>query len=254
VNLYKLTGPDTAIGKLLLVARAEWQLLGLRFGRGGGWDPEFARLGRKLASGYTMVSMVRLKKLYELGAELGRSDIAGAVAECGVWNGGSSAMVAAGLASTATTDSTERPFWLFDSFEGLPEPTEDDDAQVRDNYFPGWCTGAVDRVREAHRIAGHPMKQTTIVPGWFDDTLAEHAATIGPIALLHIDADWYDSVMTVLNTLYDQVAPGGIIVIDDYGSWSGCRKAIHAYFGEEGVTALKLRAIDGNAVYFYKPE
>ncbi len=49
MNLYKLTGPDTAIGKLLIFGRAEWQLLGLRFGRGGGWDPAFARLGRKHA-------------------------------------------------------------------------------------------------------------------------------------------------------------------------------------------------------------
>jgi O-methyltransferase len=252
VNLYKLTGPDTAIGRLLLAARAEYQLLGLRFGPDVP-DPEFVALVRKLVPRYTMVSLLRLKKLYALGAELNDRGIAGAVAECGVWNGGSSAVVASGVASTGSQANAPRPFWLFDSFEGLPEPTEEDDADVRNNYFPGWCTGAVDRVREAHGIAGHSLDQVTIVPGWFDDTLARHADSIGPIALLHIDADWYDSVTVVLDTLYDQVVSGGIVVIDDYGSWAGCRKAIHAYFGEEGVAALKLQQIDGNAVYFYKP-
>jgi len=250
MNIYKLAGPDTALGKLLMTARAESQLLGIRLGGGGAGMAEFIRFARLLVPRYTMVSVERLKRLYELGAELHRSDLRGAVVECGVWNGGSSAIVAAGLKSAGDSD---RRFWLFDSFEGLPEPTEQDEAKVRENYFPGWCTGGVERVREAHRLVGHDLETTTIVPGWFDQTLARHADAIGPIALLHVDADWYDSVTTVLSTFYAQVVSGGIVVIDDYGSWSGCRKAVHAFFGDDGVAALGFRPIDNNAVWFYKP-
>lgn len=250
MNFYRLAGPDTPLGKLLMTARAEGQLLGIRLGGGGPWITEFIRTARMLVPRYTMVSAERLKKLYALGAELGRGDIKGAVVECGVWNGGSSAIVAAGLKSAGDSD---RPFWLFDSFEGLPQPTEKDEAKVRENYFPGWCTGGVERVREAHRLVGHSLESTTIVPGWFDDTLANHAEAVGPIALLHVDADWYDSVTTVLRTFYGQVVPGGIVVIDDYDNWSGCRKAVHDFFGDQVVATLVFRPIDNNAVWFYKP-
>ena len=240
--------PDTHLGKLLLRTRLEWQRCGMGL-TGEPVDPHFLQLARKLVPQYTMVSLPRLKKLYELGAMLAQDGPDGAVVECGVWNGGSSAMMAAGIHAQGKV----RPFWLFDSFEGLPEPTDKDDAVVRESYFPGWCTGAVDRVEEAHHHAGTPESTLQIIPGWFDETVARHADAIGPIALLHIDADWYDSVYTVLESLYAQVVPGGVVVIDDYGSWSGCRKAVHAYFGEEIVVALGLQKIDGNAVYFYKP-
>ncbi len=251
MNFYKLAGPDTPLGKFLMTARAESQLLGIRLGGGGPWVADFVRTARMLVPRYTMVSAERLKKLYELGAELGRSKNKGAVVECGVWNGGSSAIVAAGLESAGDRD---RPFWLFDSFEGLPEPTEKDEDKVRDNYFPGWCTGGVERVREAHGLVGHMLESTTIVPGWFDQTLAKHADAIGPIALLHADADWYDSMTTVLTVCYPQVISGGIVVIDDYGAWSGCRKAVHDFFGdEEKFAALNFQPIDNNAVWFYKP-
>ncbi len=248
MNRYQLTGPDTPFGKLLLRARLEWQRWGLGFA-GERVDPHFLKLARKLVPQYTMVALPRLKKLYELGGLLAQEGPEGAVVECGVWNGGSSAMVAAGLSQHGAT----RPCWLFDSFEGLPEPTENDDAVVRDGYFPGWCTGAVARVEEAHRLAGTVPSSLQIIPGWFNETLAKQAEAIGPIALLHVDADWYDSVTTVFQTLYYQVVPGGVVVIDDYGSWSGCRRAVHDYFGEAGLHGLTLQPIDGHAVWFIKP-
>lgn len=250
MNLLKLAAPDTALGKLLMAARAESQLLGLRMGGGAAWDADFARTARMLVPQYSMVSVHRLKKLYELGAELGRSGPEGAVAECGVWNGGSSAMVAAGLRRAGGGD---RPFWLFDSFEGLPEPTEKDGDEVRAGYFPGWCTGGIERVREAHRLVGHELDPAAIVPGWFEDTLAQHAGAVGPIALLHVDADWYESVAVVFRTLYGQVVSGGTVVIDDYGSWSGCRKAVHDFFNGAGGALPDFHPIDRNAVYFRKP-
>lgn len=249
MNLYKLAGPDTTFGKLLMTARAETQLLSLRFG-GASPDTSFVRLARLLIPRYTMVSVGRLKMLYELGAELHRSGIPGAVVECGVWNGGSSAVMAAGLLSAGDRN---RAFWLFDSFEGLPQPTERDEDKVRDGYFPGWCTGATERVREAHQLAGHSLDSTTIVPGWFNETLHKHVDAVGPIALLHVDADWYDSVTDVLKAFYGQVVSGGIVVIDDYGSWSGCRQAVHDFLGEDRISTLNMNPIDKNAIWFRKP-
>jgi len=248
MNPYQLTGPDTPLGKLLLRARLEWQRCRLAFA-GERVDPRHLKLARKLVPQHTMVSLPRLQKLYSLGESLAQNGPDGAVVECGVWNGGSSAMLAAGLQH----HGANRPFWLFDSFEGLPEPTEKDDKNVQKHYFPGWCTGAVTRVEEAHTLAGTPPTSLQIVPGWFDETLSHHVEAIGPIALLHVDADWYDSVYTVFETLYSHVVTGGVVVIDDYGSWSGCRRALEDFFGDPAFQALEIRSIDGHAVYFVKP-
>jgi asparagine synthase (glutamine-hydrolysing) len=51
-----------------------------------------------------------------------------------------------------------------------------------------------------------------------------------PVSFAHIDCDWYDSVITCLNQIEPRLSPGGILVIDDYLDWSGCHKAIEAYF------------------------
>jgi Macrocin-O-methyltransferase (TylF) len=64
------------------------------------------------------------------------------------------------------------------------------------------------------------------VNGWFEDTLFASKGEIGSIALLHVDCDWYESVRLVLAELYDQIVPGGVIAIDDYQHWLGCRKAV----------------------------
>lgn len=249
MHCYQLFGPDTAFGRALMRLRTEAELLEMRLSRSVPWDPEFARLARRLVPAHSMVSGQRLRKLYDLGIETGANSAEGAAVECGVWNGGSSAIVAAGM----LRGGSSRPFWLFDSFQGLPEPTENDEKKVREGYFPGWCTGATEKVREAHQKVGHDLNMDRVIPGWFEDTLASHAEAIGPIAFLHIDADWYDSVTCVLEALYGQVESGGIVVIDDYNVWSGCRKAVCDYFGEDELETLNLQSIGGNAVWFYKP-
>ena len=66
--------------------------------------------------------------------------------------------------------------------------------------------------------------------GLFQETL--RATHIPRIALLNIDADWYESVKLCLETFYDAVAPGGIVSIDDYGLWPGCRQAVDEFIKE----------------------
>src|SRR5262249_38613244 len=70
------------------------------------------------------------------------------------------------------------------------------------------------------------------VKGWFDQSLPENRDRVGPIALLRLDCDWYASVRSCLDNLYDQVADGGFIVLDDYYSFEGCAIAAHEFLGE----------------------
>lgn len=81
---------------------------------------------------------------------------------------------------------------------------------------------------------------------------ARSKKSIGRIALLHLDCDWYESVKFCLNELYDNVVQGGFIFIDDYGAWRGCKKAVDEFMKERNLK-IGLIQIDYTGVYFQKP-
>lgn len=158
------------------------------------------------------------------------ADIPGAVIECGVWRGG----MAAGIAKTM---GPGRHYVLFDSFEGLPPAKEVDGpaaiAWQRDTTSPEYfdnCKADLGAARSAMLAAG--ISQPDLRKGWFEDTVPQFAATGTPIALLRLDGDWYDSTLICLNSLFPLVVPEGIIIIDDYGTWDGCTRAVHDYLSE----------------------
>ena len=66
------------------------------------------------------------------------------------------------------------------------------------------------------------------MPGWFNETLPPRKLT-NRIAFLRLDGDLYASTWDALTTLYPLVVDGGAIYIDDYGSFTGCRKAVDKY-------------------------
>ncbi len=68
-----------------------------------------------------------------------------------------------------------------------------------------------------------------LIKGLFEDTLICKQ----PVALAHIDCDWYDSVMVCLERIVPMLTPGGVLVIDDYEHWSGCREAVEEYFKDK---------------------
>ena len=77
----------------------------------------------------------------------------------------------------------------------------------------------MDRVRDTFATLGLPVDDNavTLVKGLFQDTITGDE----PVALAHIDGDWYDSVRTCLDRIGPRLSPGGIMVIDDYFYWSG---------------------------------
>ena len=173
-----------------------------------------------------MLSSRRGRALQRLAAEVDRSGVPGALVDCGVWNGGSSIL----MAEAAPT----RDVWCFDSFAGLPEPGPEDGEASRAKV--GACVGAESKLREGfERLA--PRSTYHVRAGWFEDTFPQAVEEIGAIAVLHCDGDWYDSVRLTLETFGPRVGPGGFVVIDDYGTWPGARRATDEYrraVGERG--------------------
>jgi hypothetical protein len=124
---------------------------------------------------------------------------------------------------------------MFDSFEGLPEPTSEDGGRASSLYIHhmaahgGWCKGEIEKAQEIARLGGVPEARAHCIKGWFSDTMPAWADKVGPIALLHLDADWYKSTLDCLNWLYPYLVTGGLLVLDDYGYWPGCAQACIDY-------------------------
>ncbi len=178
---------------------------------------------------HSLVSHIKLNTLCTLIDSLEANDVAGAIVECGVYRGGAAAMMSHQCGG-------RREVVLFDSFEGLPRPGENDGATAAANYRDGWCLGSEEHVRDIFRRLGVMNERVRIVKGWFEHTFP--ATSVPPIALLHIDADWYDSVKICLETHYDHVVPGGYIVLDDYGRWEGCTRATDEFVAARGIEPL----------------
>lgn len=192
-------------------------------------------------SGFTMLGCRRGRYLYELADEAVRRAVPGALVDCGVWNGGSTALLSAG--------APDRDVWAFDSFEGLPEPGDAELDGADAASFVGDCFGAEENLRTI--VAKHGSAERLHVrKGWFEDTLAPASPEIGPIAVLHADGDWYESIKLTLEALYDQVSTNGFVAIDDYFVWEGARKATDEFRAERGITAPLVKREAG--VYWCK--
>ncbi len=223
-----------------------------------GYDrEEAARAAAALVIGYTQLSYERLMTLYEQVAYIERRQLPGAFVECGVWRGGGAAMMAlANLAESAG----RRVIHLFDSFEGMPDPSAEFDGpeaarlmeQAAEQGVACNAAAPEDALRLIERI-GYPAEFVRVHKGWFQDTLPAARDGIGPIALLRIDGDWYDSTRVVFEQLYHRVTPGGVIVIDDYGHFEGCRRATDEFLSVHAPHAY-LHHIDYTGRYLIKPE
>jgi O-methyltransferase len=167
---------------------------------------------------YTFAVPEKLQNLRRLAATVNQRGIAGDFVECGTYKGGSSAVLGTELAES-------RHLWLYDSFAGMPEtdPLDGTDA----SFYVGKGVASPDEVRAALAIAGVDPSRATIREGWFQDTFQQ--ALPGRVALLHCDADWYDSVLLTLETFYPLVAEGGCVILDDFGHWEGCREAFYTF-------------------------
>jgi O-methyltransferase len=203
-----------------------------------------ARLGRPRASAdtrgddllariapYAVGGRDVLERVDRLAADAAARAVEGDFVECGVCNGGSAAVIARALSAQ------ERHAWLYDSFAGMP-PTDDVDGSYAAEWV-GDYVGSPDRVREAMTLAGVPAERFTIREGLFEDTFREELPD--RVAFLHVDADWYASVKLALETFYDRVTDGGIILLDDFGHWEGCREAFYDFVGERDVKPLLER-------------
>jgi hypothetical protein len=208
---------------------------------------------------YTMTSPERLFALIQAVRHVSSAGIPCEVVECGVWRGGS--MMAAAL-TLIERGASARDLYLFDTFEGMPAPgAKDVDLdgiaaatllKVQDKTDPDsvWCIASLEEVRQVLSSTGYDGSRMHFVKGKVESTIPGHAPE--RIAILRLDTDWYESTLHELEHLYPRLSPGGVLIIDDYGHWAGCRQAVDEYFAARKLHVLLTR-IDYSGRIAVKP-
>jgi O-methyltransferase len=210
--------------------------------------PESDRQTISSVRSFTMTSAERIHAVCEAVRYIEKNNIPGAIVECGVWRGGSMMAVARTLLSI---NATARELYLFDTFEGMSPPNENDVSLVGERASALieqhtkseadllWCYAPLDAVREAVLSTGYPKEQVRFVKGRVEETLPQEAPD--EIALLRLDTDWYESTRHELETLYPRLVRGGVLILDDYGHWQGARKAVDEYIESNNLKLLLAR-------------
>lgn len=210
-------------------------------------------------SQFTMTSPERLAALIAATRYVVERRIPGDIVECGVWRGGSMMAVALTL---LTLGETHRRLILYDTFEGMPAPSQADTdvlgrsaskllrAERRRTGATIWAYATIDDVRQNLLSTGYPIEQIVFVTGKVEETIP--AALPEQIALLRLDTDWYESTLHEMRHLYPRLSPWGPLVIDDYGHWQGARRAVDE-FAAMLPHPLYLHRVDYTARVAIKP-
>jgi len=203
---------------------------------------------RARAEHLTYLKPHNLRSLASVVAEAERAGRPGLIIEAGTARGGSAIVMAAAKAP-------ERPMKVYDVFGMIPPPTEHDGPDVHERYrkisqgeatgvggdkYYGYRDDLYDEVTESFSRLGVPAAENRVelIRGLFEDTIELDE----PVAVAHLDGDWYESTMTCLTRIAPLLSPGGRIVLDDYYAWSGCRAAVDEYFADRGGFRFEQRA------------
>jgi hypothetical protein len=205
-------------------------------------------IDRARAEHLTYLKQGNLRALASAVLDAETSNLPGLVIEAGTARGGSAIVMAA-------AKSRERPMKVYDVFGMIPPPSEHDGPDVHRRYekiaggrargpggetYYGYRDDLYAEVTESFARLGVPAAENNVelIQGLFEDTIQLD----DPVAVAHLDGDWYESTMTCLTRIAPLVVPGGRIVLDDYYHWSGCRRAVDDYFDGRDGFRLEQRA------------
>lgn len=207
----------------------------------------------------TMTSKERMYSLYKAVEYVIKADIPGDFVECGVWKGGSTMLIAYTLLELGVSN---RKLYLYDTFEGMTEPTKDDyEVSNESNHAidmwkqeqkddrNDWCYASLTEVTNNMALTKYPSSNIFFVKGKVEETIPKTIPSI--IAILRLDTDWYESTKHELVHLFPLLSKKGILIIDDYGCWDGSKKATDEYFTKKPIF---LNRIDEHSRLIIKTE
>lgn len=208
---------------------------------------------------FTMTDPPRVDALYDCTQQIIANAVPGDFVECGVFRGGSSMTIALALLAA----EGERAIWLYDTFEGMTVPTGFDTkmkngAPAAEKFqrlrtgenSADWCAAPLEDVTRNMLSTDYPPDQLRFIRGPVEETLLTDVPE--EIALLRLDTDWYASTRVEMEVLFPRLASGGVLIVDDYNSWAGARRAVDEYLADRRIR-LMFFPIGGGAVMTVVP-
>lgn len=201
--------------------------------RGDPYLTAYYEAARITGSSDNIFKQNRFFTLYQMVERVARSELSGDFAECGCWRGHSTYLVADLLKSLGW----QGRFWVFDSFEGgLSDKVAQDRVGRGDS-----SAEAAKRQKEKFasdydevRTALSPFPFVSLHKGWIPAAFDVPGLSDQRFSLVHIDVDLYEPTRDSLEFFYPRMAPGGVVVIDDYGSaiFPGAKTAVDEYLAK----------------------
>lgn len=148
-------------------------------------------------------------------------DIVGDVVEFGCFVGTTSVF----LAHEIEKWGGQKTLWLYDSFEGLPEKSQEDVNSLGEVFKKGELLATKKQLISNLKKSG-VRKMPKITKGWFDSLSKEQVPA--KISFAFLDGDYYRSILDPLELIWDNLESGAVVVVDDYGNHAlpGASKAV----------------------------
>ena len=171
--------------------------------------------------------------MYIVGYLQAALSLPGDVCEFGVAQGATSALLANEISNT------QKRLWLFDSFKGLPKPTQKD-SLINDIFslgsiekYEGTMACDVSQVSNRLKEIEFPQSRIMIVPGFIEETV-KLANLPKEVCFAYVDFDFYEPIKTALMFLSSRLTIGGSVVVDDYGFFStGAKTAVDEFLSKD---------------------
>ncbi len=191
---------------------------------------------------YLSCDMTRISKIlahYELFNKV--IDIGGEIVECGVFKGASLARFA--MFREIFTNPFSKKIIAFDVFGKFPQTKFKDDVKVRKNFVKEAGENSISKPQLLHVLKNKGItKWIELVKGDITRTVPAYIKKHPElkISLLNLDTDIYEPAVTILEHLYPRIVKGGVLIIDDYGTFPGETKAVDEYFKNKKVKINKF--------------
>lgn len=215
----------------------------------------------------TMLSNDKLLNLKISLEYIINNKINGDIVECGVWKGGAMAFGAKILLN----NNCLKKIYLFDLFDNCPQPDFRYDGEraikeigikesqgllkpITNTYDNIVHNGPGDEENVNDLLVnkiGYPSDKLILVKGYFQETLLIAKNLPEKISLLRLDGDWYASTKVCLENLYPLVEKGGVVIIDDYFGFEGCKKAVDEFLINQKYKPL-INSFNNKLIYWIK--
>ncbi len=204
---------------------------------------------------FSMTSPQRMYSAYKATEYIIKNNIPGDLVECGVWKGGSIMIM---LEKLIQLKEMNRKIFLYDTFEGMSEPTEKDvevTGKLARTFWQKkqkgnsneWCFAGLKEVQENMKRTNYPFDNFVFIKGKVEDTIPKEIPN--KISLLRLDTDWFESTYHEMKHLFPLLSKNGILIIDDYGHWKGSREAVDKYFEEHNIFPYLNRVDYSGRIY-----